>query len=149
MLHVPTVKEFDKSEYLDAPELGTIAKALIKEDHTLEWILSLRITYLWKRTLTKSKGTPVAGQVQKTPKLLRHFVNTEWVIWLAAPFFVECEASDIEIERTVYHELLHLVENPKTGKATTRGHDREYFDKEEERYRCAGSLGLDRPARAA
>lgn len=133
MLHVPTVKEFEKKDYLDAPELRTIAERLISEDGSLEWILSLRMAYLWKKTAPKSRGRAVLGQVQRTPKMLRHFYpNAEWVIQLSADQFVEAGA--LAIERTILHEMLHLVENPKTGKATLRPHDIETFEREEQKY---------------
>lgn len=138
---VPTESEFNNEDYLDAPELQSLATQLIEKYPGLfNWIPSLRLTYLWKRKASKYRGRIVAGQVQKTPKLMRHFVTTEWVIWIAADQFIGADVTDIGIEQTLFHELLHLIENPKTGKATLRAHDHEYFTAEAEQY--PGTCGV-------
>src|SRR6266849_2624918 len=85
---VPSIKEFDDQEYLTAPELKELAEKLINaEPDYFGWILSLKMAYLWKKKAEKSRGNVIAGQVQRTPKLLRHFVNTEYIVYVAANQF--------------------------------------------------------------
>lgn len=133
---VPTVKDFDDQEYLTAPELEKLAFKLISaESDYFGWILSLRMAYLWKKKAGKSRNKVIAGQVQRTPKLLRHFVSTDYIIHVAANLFEGIEHDHISIERIVYHELLHLIpNNKKPGQAKLQAHDKELFFREIQKY---------------
>ena len=140
---VPSQSDFNEGEYLNAPELEALATHLIGQYEPFSWIPTLRIAYLWKRKATKSRGEQVAGQVQRTPKLLRHFVTAEYVVWLGADYFDGLEIRHKEIEQTMWHALCHFHKEEKLNKKepdkpkikiTLTGHDVELFFSEMKKY---------------
>src|SRR6266850_652642 len=96
---VPTINDFNDQEYLTAPELKELAEKLINDESAyFGWILSLKLSYLWKKKAGKSRGNIILGQVQRTSKLLRHFVNTDWTITISADQFQGFEHDHKAIE---------------------------------------------------
>ena len=134
---VPNADQFEEGDYLDAPELRDLANKLMAQDADLQWLATVEITYLWKKKGGKNRGRIRLAQVQKTPKLMRHFVTTEFVIWAAAEELTGLAISSVQLERIVFHELCHFHRDEESGKAQIFGHDLEYFYRELDRYGLA------------
>lgn len=119
-------------EYLYAPELEPIARALAETHASLNHLEMARVAYLWKREGGKKKGGLTFGQCQKPSGLLKYYSAVDYVVWLAAD---HCRASLFtrwQVEALLFHELKHtrLKVNDEGAFFVLQGHDWEGFVEE-------------------
>jgi hypothetical protein len=136
---VPPDNHFtDDDDFLPAPELEQIGRALIARYSEIQFLANASIEYRWKRKGGKSKGKDVYGTCVKTSGLVRHFSECTFVIWIAADHVRESFFDNLQLEALLHHELLHATfeVDDKTGemKWAIRGHDDEVFLDELRRY---------------
>jgi len=113
---VPDDDRFEEADYMAAPDLGEVARALIKaEPARFDHFKGLRVIYLWRRKGgTHAGGRLTLGKCQKPGGLLAYFADAEFVIWVAADHHRErvagarAGATRFEIEAVVFHEMCHI-----------------------------------------
>lgn len=141
-LKVPADSVFgDDGEFAVSSALAARARVLISRhpDH-LDHLNSLSVVYLWKKQGGKSKGRVVYGKCSKPSGLLKHFAETQFVIWLAADHCRAAGFDDRQLEALLFHEMLHtglseVDENTgRGGGPTLVPHELEVFRAEVEIY---------------
>lgn len=118
-------------DFIEAPEVQEIADRLIAA--RLPHLAELNVTYLWKRKGGTSGGQAVLGKAVKPAGLIKHFGQTDAVIWIAYDHAVSFGFTNLQLEALTYHELLHLVVS-ENGDVKTVGHDFEGFTSEIHHY---------------
>lgn len=119
-------------DYLPAPEVATIAHALIGEHRALfKHLDEVEIDFRWKRRGGSSAGKVTLGKCIKVSGLTKVYTTATWTIWLAADHCLTLDA--YQLEALIFHELLHAEED-EDGKPTIAPHDFEGFGKEIEHY---------------
>jgi hypothetical protein len=129
--NVPREDEFDEEtgEFIVSPELEKIGTELIAKYDELAHLEAYRLIYLWKKTGGKSGGKLTLGKCQRPSGLLKHFSNTDFIIWLGADNTQQC--TEFQITALVFHELKHAQIDEK-GNPVVVGHDFEGFAREVE-----------------
>lgn len=131
---IPKEHEFEEHEYLIAPELAAIASRLIKTYDDFSPVafadFTYLFTYLWKLTGGKTGGKNKLGACQKPSGLLKHYAETDFIIWLAADHCFRY--NEYQITALIFHELKHAGYNPENGKYEIITHDFEGFNREVE-----------------
>ena len=109
-LKAPSESQFgDEDDFIPSAALTERAAVLAKRHRSLlGHYEGLSVLFLWKRTGGKSKGKGVFGKTVKPSGLLKHFAQTEFVIWLAADHCREARYGDREIEALLFHEMNHI-----------------------------------------
>lgn len=109
-LSPPRESQFgDTDDFIPSAALTERAAVLAKRHRALlGHYEGLSVLFLWKRTGGKSKGKGVFGKTVKPSGLLKHFAQTEFVIWLAADHCREARYGDREIEALLFHEMNHI-----------------------------------------
>lgn len=109
-LSAPADSQFgDVDDFIPSAALTERAAVLAKRHRgLLGHYEGLSVLFLWKRTGGKSKGKGVFGKTVKPSGLLKHFAQTEFVIWLAADHCREARYGDREIEALLFHEMNHI-----------------------------------------
>lgn len=125
---------FEEVDYLDAPDLAQLARKLIDRHQRFTPLTGVTILYCWKAKGGESGGNATLGMCQKAGGLLRHYAETDFVIWLAADHIRERELSSRQIEAILFHELCHIGFHPKTAKPIIRNHDWAGFRAEIDEY---------------
>lgn len=141
-LYAPGDGEFDDgADYLVSGRLAQRAKVLIsRHPEFFNHLHRLSVIYLWRREGGKSKGRVVFGKCSKASGLVKHFSESQFVIWLAADHCRMARYGDREIEALLFHEMLHTAVaevNENTGRGggpTLVPHDLEVFRAEIEVY---------------
>ncbi len=141
-LYAPGDGEFDDgADYVASGRLAQRAKVLIsRHPEYFDHLHRLSVIYLWRREGGKSKGRVVFGKCSKASGLVKHFSESQFVIWLAADHCRMAGYGDREIEALLFHEMLHTAVaevNENTGRGggpTLVPHDLEVFRAEIEVY---------------
>ena len=109
-LSAPSESQFgEDDDFIPSAALTERAMALARRHRgLLGHYEGLSVLFLWKRTGGKSKGKGVFGKTVKPSGLLKHFAQTEFVIWLAADHCREARYGDREIEALLFHEMNHI-----------------------------------------
>lgn len=128
----PPPSAFGERDFMDAPELERLAAALLEHTPELAFPSMFQIVYAWKREASVSGGRITLGKCIKTSGPLRMYSGADVVIWLAADYFQD--QSGRTIVAALYHELLHVTFDDKTGLPKIRHHDAEVFVNEIERF---------------
>ena len=128
---VPSEASLD-GEFSPAPDLDRLIPDLrTRHPGLAAW--NCRLTLLWRDRGGKTKGRPTLGRCTKPTGLLRHFADTDIVIWLAADHLRERGATRREVEAVLFHELSHVSEDEE-GAVFLVGHEAEVFFSELEHY---------------
>ncbi len=141
-LYAPGDGDFDDgADYLVSGRLAQRAKVLMsRHPEYFNHLHRLSVVYLWRREGGKSKGRAVFGKCSKASGLVKHFSESQFVIWLAADHCRMARYGDREIEALLFHEMLHTAVaevNENTGRGggpTLVPHDLEVFRAEIEVY---------------
>lgn len=82
-----------------------------------------RIGILFRETVAFSRGNPVLCHAQKTPEMLKVYLDYDFIIWIAADAYADMKLN--QRRALLDHVLCHckMVE----GAATMVGHDVEEF----------------------
>lgn len=117
---IPPPSKFQQwgTEFIASPELDEIANGLIqlhesRFHHLQEWTV---------RCLFKNKGgkgEAALGKCSKTNGALKFFAQAEFVIWLAADFLYGMEATNLQVEELIFHELMHAGYEEREAKDGT------------------------------
>lgn len=99
-----------------------LAQELVKEHHPD--LSDARIGILFRETVAYSRGNPVLGHAQKTPEMLKVYLDFDFIIWIAADAYADMDEK--RRKALIDHELCHckIIE----GTATMVGHDVEEFE---------------------
>jgi len=133
---VPGVGDFvdeigGEAEFIFAPGLEDVARAVIEKYDELAHLKALRIAMLWKRTAPMHGGKATLGKCVKPGGLAKFFSQVHFAIWVAAD---TAETLTVQqVEALVYHELLHAGVDDKL-QPVLWSHDVEMFTREVERY---------------
>lgn len=124
---IPADHQFDERDYLNAPDLERIGRALImSNDIRFGFLHNARIAFLWKKDGGTSGRKVVFGKTTKANAVIRHFAEVDFVIWLGANHCRDYALSNWQLEALVYHELLHCDIDNK-GKFIVSPHEFEGF----------------------
>jgi hypothetical protein len=125
---IPDAERFEGSRgFLPAEDLETIADQWISQyPEYFRHIDRTRITWLWKGKANRRGWTKAAKD------LLGHFApDVDFVIWLGADVLREEQFTHGQVRKQVFHELLHIQEDPEKGKVfVSAEHDFEGFEVE-------------------
>ena len=127
----PKDEDFAGDDWMEAPEVGAIATALIdgRECFGAAGLGVATIVYLWKRKAS-SEPRRILGKCQRPSGLLKRFAGADFIIWLAAN---NCKGfTRWQLEALVFHELSHASMADDTPSLIP--HDFEGFGQEIERY---------------
>ena len=82
-----------------------------------------RIGLIFRETASISKGVPVIGHVQKTPEIMKVYLDYDFIIWLADDAYSDLDEN--QRKALIDHQLCHctMIE----GVPCTVGHDVEEF----------------------
>lgn len=136
----PSEKLFDidgEGDFLPTPDLQDIAQVLIDRCTEFEHLLGQKIIYLWRREGGEQQGLATMGKCQKTSGLIKHFAESEWVIWLAADHVNSYSLMRGQVEALLHHELCHageMIDKEGNKKAKVIGHDFDGFIANVRRY---------------
>ena len=128
------VPEFGE-DFKHADDLERIANTIIDAGGaTSEWT----IDYFWKRKGGQRAGKGVFGKTQKPSGLLKHYSNSDFIIWLAADHCRNAGYNRKQIEALVFHELQHVGTDEDEDSGATSpvlvAHDFEGFVSEIREY---------------
>lgn len=128
--------DFDEGQdFLEAEDLTALGRHLIQKHRELNFIAEYRVRFLWKAEGGESRGRPTLGRCVLANAMVKHFADSDWVIWLAADHCENSEMTDHQVEALLYHELLHCALKGRDGDLPgIRGHDYEIFGAEIRRY---------------
>lgn len=137
MFPTPDENRFDdaesggfRNEFIEAPELERIARALIAAHPArLGHLTPFRFVFRWKRS---GGGTTKAtlGECKRLSGLARHALQAHFLVWLAADHLTGLYPTNWHVEALLFHELLHASFDPKTAKPMIRDHDFTGFNAE-------------------
>lgn len=140
----PADERFEERDYMSAPDLSEIAKALVKADRAqFDHFKGLHVVYLWRRKGGSTGGRLTLGKCQKPTGLLAYFAGADFVVWLAADHHRDrvagerAGASRFEVEAALFHEMLHVgIETDDDGNVRNVivPHDFTAFNAEVTRY---------------
>jgi hypothetical protein len=102
---IPHQSQFKGEDFLPAPEVERIAKAMIAELPEFEHLQEWRIRYAWKREGGKKLGKLTLGTCTKTGGLIRFFGECDFVVAISADNCFALTNWDLEV--LIYHELCH------------------------------------------
>lgn len=148
------VVDAQEVDFIAAPDLEAMAQRLIAQHpdrfgHLAgpDGLPGVRIDYLWALKGGEKDGKPTAGLTRRCKPIERYYGAGVFTIWLAADHLQDATWRDVE--RVVFHELLHPVRNAK-GKWVVAPHEFEGFFAELEVYpresevvRAVQQLALD------
>jgi hypothetical protein len=137
---VPDDSKFAEAEdeFISAPDLKKIFNQLVKRyadfDHLNPDITDSQftVTLFWKRKGGDSGGQAVFGKCIRPTQLLKHYVQTNYVIWIAADN-TRGRFNQRQMQALLFHEMLHTSVGEK-GEPATTGHDFEGFVREIEEF---------------
>jgi hypothetical protein len=121
-------------EYVDAPELKQRAKRLIEKYPELNHCTEARIHYLFRI----SESCKYLGKCNKANSRWKHLTDMDFVLEFWASWWEE--ATDLQKEALLYHELKHIERTVKMKDDQevviwrTKKHDVELFIHEIENY---------------
>lgn len=121
------------SEYLEAPELEAIGKALIDGDFELGALVNREVLYFWKHTSGTSRGKGIMGRLEVPGQLFRKYKPASYVLWISADRVRKENYTPMQMQAQVYHLLLH-AEIKMNGKAGLTGPTILAFPEEIEKF---------------
>lgn len=127
---IPRDQDFGGLEYAEYKSLSSLADELTyRYPGQIADLSNLRVRYYWRR-----KSAATLGKCFTTSGLLREALGADVVIWLAANLARDAGFEQRQVEALLFHELLHIQLDDKTGKYALRGHDFEGFMAELEKF---------------
>lgn len=134
-------KFYDKSNHLTdfcrAPEIETIAHALMWTYPEFAHLPDLRIAYLWRRKKQAKGGKLVLGTCSSLSGIPQAFLEADWAVTIGAESCREAKLTAYQLEALLYHELSHIAppdEDDPESQPTLCSHDFEGFADELRRY---------------
>jgi len=134
-------KFYDKTGHLvdfcRAPEINTIAHALIRHYPEFKHLTHLRIAYLWRRKKQAKGGKLVLGTCSSLSGIPQAFLEADWAVTIGAESCREAKLTAYQLEALLYHELSHIAppdEDDPESVPTLCSHDFEGFSSELRRY---------------
>lgn len=133
----------DGDDFLESIELERVGAALVARYPEFAFLEHATILYRWKRKGGQTKKKNLLGNLQKPTGLLKHFAESDYILWLAADHCRELMLTNLQLEALLYHELCHCwweededEKSPTYGemKLSIRNHDDELFRQEIGRY---------------
>lgn len=124
-------------DFCRAPEINTIAHALIRHYPEFKHLTHLRIAYLWRRKKQAKAGKLVLGTCSSLSGIPQAFLEADWAVTIGAESCREAKLTAYQLEALVYHELCHIAppdEDDPESVPTLCGHDLEMFGDEVVRY---------------
>lgn len=116
-------------EYLDAPDIRTIAGGLILEhSHLFGWLENYSVMYRWKAAGGSDRGKPKLGECKKANGHDRYLYGKRlhFFITLSADHVRDYQLSPEQVEALIFHELNHASTDEK-GKPVVLPHEFEGF----------------------
>lgn len=122
-VRIPGDVEFEGGDFLEAPELEALGRAIIERDdrfeHLREWQNS--IAWLWKRKGGKKGGKEMLGACQPLSGYAQFKAGRSYLIWLAADACRRARMAGRQMEACVYHQLCHLAPGEDADEAEEMG----------------------------
>src|SRR6185436_7497191 len=124
---VPIESEFGNAEYLESPNLESVAVKLIEEHANLARLKLVTfdngIRFFWRKHGTKT----AIGKCLKPSGLLHELSQASFIIWLAAD---KCAGwTKHKVEALLYHQLCHAGRDEQ-GRTFIKSHDVQAFASE-------------------
>ena len=98
-----------------------LAQELVREYHPD--LKEARIGFIFRETVSYSKGMPVLGHAQKTSEMMKVYLDFDFIIWIAADAYADLDEN--QRKALIDHELCHCT--MVDGVASLVGHDIEEF----------------------
>jgi hypothetical protein len=109
-------------KWVEVPEsVLLLAQELVREHHPD--LRDAKIGIIFRESVAYSRGNPVLGHAQKTPEMMKVYLDYDFIIWIAADAYANMDEN--RRKALIDHELCHCT--MEDGIASMVGHDVEEF----------------------